>query len=66
MGTPRPRPLPAHRGPLDHCAELLGVDLATIQRIAANVAPYIRAYGTSVWSLMQHERQLDPDAFGPR
>jgi hypothetical protein len=42
------------------------VDPATIQRIAANVEPYIRADGTSVWSLMQLERQPDPDAFGPR
>jgi hypothetical protein len=59
----RYRPIAA---PLDRCAELLGVDLATIQRIAANVEPYIRADGTRVWSLMQLERQLDPDAFGPR
>jgi hypothetical protein len=42
------------------------VDLATIQRIAGNVEPYTRADGARVWSLMQLERQLDPDAFGPR
>jgi hypothetical protein len=42
------------------------VDLATIQRIAADVEPYVRADGTGVWSLMQLELQLDPDAFGPR
>jgi hypothetical protein len=45
---------------------LLGVDLATIRRIAANVEPYVRADGTRIWSLMQLERQLDPDAFGSR
>jgi len=59
----RYRPIAA---PLDRCAELLGVDLPTIQRIAANVEPSIRADGTSVWSLMQLERQLHPDAFGRR
>ena len=40
----RHRPIAA---PLDRCAELLGVDLATNQRIAANVEPYIRADGTA-------------------
>ena len=57
----RYRPIAA---PLDLCAELLGVDLATIRRAAANVEPYIRADGTKVWSLMQLERQLRPQAFG--
>jgi hypothetical protein len=55
------RPIAA---PLERCAELLGVDLATIQEAAANVEPYICADGTRVWSLMQLERQLRPDAYG--
>ena len=59
----RYRPIAA---PLDRCAELLGVDLATIRRVAANVEPYIRADGIKVWSLMQLERQLRPEAFGHR
>jgi hypothetical protein len=53
------RPIAA---PLDRCAELLGVDLATIRELAANVEPYIRVDGTKVWSLMQLERQLRPEA----
>jgi hypothetical protein len=36
------RPIAA---PLERCAELLGVDLATIHEAAANVEPYIRADG---------------------
>lgn len=59
----RYRPVAA---PLDQYVELFGVDLAPIHRIAANIEPYIRADTTSVWSLAQLERQLDPDAFGPR
>ncbi len=57
------RPLAA---PLERCAELLGTDLATIRLVAANVEPYIRADGAKVWSLMQLERQLRPEAFGRR
>jgi hypothetical protein len=57
------RPIAA---PLDRCAELLGVDLATIQELAANVEPYIRVDGTKVWSLMQLERQLRPEAYRRR
>jgi hypothetical protein len=49
--------------PLERCAELLGVDLATVCELAANVEPYIRADGTEVWSLMQLERQLQPEAY---
>jgi hypothetical protein len=52
--------------PLHRCAELLGVDVATIQEAAANVEPYIRADGTKIWSLMQLERQLRPEAYGRR
>jgi hypothetical protein len=57
------RPIAA---PLERCAELLGVDLATVIEVAANVEPYIRADGAKVWSLMLLERQLRPEAFGRR
>jgi hypothetical protein len=55
------RPIAA---PLERCAELLGIDLATVHALAANVEPYIRADGTRIWSLMQLERQLRPEAYG--
>jgi hypothetical protein len=55
------RPIAA---PLERCAELLGVDLATVRKAAANVEPYIRVDGTKVWSLMQLERRLRPEAYG--
>jgi hypothetical protein len=55
------RPIAA---PLERCAELLGADLATIQRVAADVEPYIRVDGSKVWSLMQLERRLCPEAYG--
>jgi hypothetical protein len=51
---------------LDRCAELLGVDLATVREAATNVEPYIRADGTRIWSLMLLERQLRPEAYGRR
>jgi len=51
---------------LERCAELLDVDLATISEAAANVEPYLRADGTRIWSLMQLERQLRPEAYGRR
>ena len=54
------RPIAA---PLERCAELLGVDVATIQKAAGNVEPYLRADGTTVWSLVQLERQLRPEAY---
>jgi hypothetical protein len=44
------RPIAA---PLERCAELLGVDLATIREAAANVEPYLRTDNTRIWSLMQ-------------
>jgi hypothetical protein len=47
----------------DRCAELPGVDLTTVQQLAANVEPYICADGTKAWSLMQLERQLRPEAY---
>jgi hypothetical protein len=34
--------------PLEGCAELLGVDLATISAAAAKVQPYVRADGTRI------------------
>jgi hypothetical protein len=61
-----PDPVRPVAAPLDHCAELLGVDLATIRKAAANVEPCLRADGVKVWSLMQLERQLRPEAFGRR
>jgi hypothetical protein len=57
------RPIAA---PLERCAELLGVDLATIRAAAAKVDSYLRADGTRIWSLMQLERQLRPQAYGRR
>ena len=57
------RPIAA---PLERCAELLGVDLATVRELAAKVEPYIRADGTRIWSLMLLERQLRPEAYGRR
>jgi hypothetical protein len=51
------RPIAA---PLERCAELLGVDLATVCETAANVEPYIRADGTKVWSLMQLDGSSGP------
>jgi hypothetical protein len=55
------RPLAA---PLEQCAQLLGVDLATLRTVAADVEPYLRVDGTKVWSLMQLERRLRPETYG--
>jgi hypothetical protein len=57
------RPIAA---PLDRCAELLGVDLATVRELAAGIEPYRRSDGTEVWSPMQLERQLRPEAYRTR
>jgi hypothetical protein len=57
------RPIAAQ---LEQCAELLGVDLATVRKLAATVEPYVHADGTRIWSLMQLERQLRPEAYGRR
>ena len=54
------RPIAA---PLEQCAELLDVDLATVRELAAEVEPYIRADGARIWSLTQLERQLRPEAY---
>ena len=55
------RPIAA---PLHQCAELLGVELDAIQEAAVHIEPYLRVDGVKVWSLMQLERQLRPDAYG--
>ena len=57
------RPIAA---PLERCAELLGIDLAVVRELAADVEPYIRVDGARVWSLMQLEWQLRPEAYGRR
>jgi hypothetical protein len=57
------RPIAA---PLAQCAELLGVDLATVRELATNVEPYVRTDGSKVWSVMQLERQLRPEAYARR
>jgi hypothetical protein len=57
------RPIAA---PLEECAELLGVDLATVRKVAAKVEPYVRADGAKIWSLMLLERHLRPEAFRRR
>jgi hypothetical protein len=45
---------------------LLGVDLATVHKLAANVEPYLRADGTRIWSLMQLERHLRREVYRRR
>jgi hypothetical protein len=42
------------------------VDLAVVGELAAKVEPYVRADGPRIWSLMQLERYLRPEAFGRR
>jgi hypothetical protein len=51
---------------LERCAQQLGVELATARRLAATVEPYLRADGTRIWSLMQLDRQLRPEAYRRR
>jgi hypothetical protein len=55
------RPIAA---PLEQRAELLSVDLDAIREAATHIEPYVRVDGTRVWSLMQLERHLRPDAYG--
>jgi hypothetical protein len=57
------RPIAA---PLERCAELLDVDLATVRELAAKVEPHLRADGMRIWSLTLLERQLRPEAYGRR
>jgi hypothetical protein len=45
---------------------LLGVDLVSLREAAAEVEPYLRADGARIWSLMQLERQLRPEAYHRR
>ena len=66
MGTWQDLRGPPIAAPLERCAELLGIDLATVRELAAKLEPYIRADGTRIWSLMQLERQLRPEVFGRR
>jgi hypothetical protein len=63
QGPDQGRPIAA---PLERCAELLGVDLAAVRQLAAKLEPYVRTDGTRIWSLMQPERQLRPEAYGRR
>ena len=56
----------AQEPPLERCSALTGFDLATICEAAANVELYLCADGTRIWSLMQLERQLRPQAYGRR
>jgi hypothetical protein len=51
------RPIAA---PLERCAELLGVDLAAVRKLAANIEPYLCADGTRIWSLMQLDASSGP------
>ena len=51
------RPIAA---PLERCAQLLGVDLATVGELTATVEPYLRADGTRIWSLMRLSGNSDP------
>ena len=39
--------------PLEDCAQLLGLDLATIRELAAKVEPYLRADGTRILDAVQ-------------
>jgi hypothetical protein len=64
LGDPGPDPYLAGCGPLERCAELLGVELAAVAAAAAHVEPYLRVDGTKIWSLTQLERHLHPDAYG--
>jgi hypothetical protein len=42
------------------------VDLVSLRKAASKVEPYICADGTRIWSLMQLERQLRPEAYRRR
>jgi hypothetical protein len=66
MGTWHDLDGPADRGAAGAVRELLDVDLAPVRELAAKVEPYLRADGTRIWSLMQLECQLRPEAYGRR
>jgi len=57
------RPIAA---PLERCVELLSVDLATVRELTTGFEPYRRSDGTQVWSQLELERQLRPEAYGTR
>jgi hypothetical protein len=42
------------------------MDTNAASQPAINVEPYIRADGTRIWSVMQVERRLRPEAFDRR
>ena len=61
------RPSPGRFAALlgERCAELgLGSELAAVAGRRPRSAVYLRVDGTKVWSLMQLERHLHPDAYG--
>jgi hypothetical protein len=51
------RPIAA---PLERCAELLGVDLATVREVAAKVEPYVRADGATIVDVRVRVEQPAP------
>jgi hypothetical protein len=48
------------RRPLDQCAELLGVDLATLRELAAGIEPYVRAEGATIFVRVRVEQPTPP------
>jgi len=56
LGSPG-RPIAA---PLDQCAELLGVDLATVRELAAGIEPYVRAEGATIFVRVRVEQPTPP------
>jgi hypothetical protein len=54
---------PADRGAAGAMRGIAGLDLPTVHEPATRVEPYVRVDGTEVWSLMQLDRQLRPDAY---
>jgi hypothetical protein len=62
----QPGPRPAHRGAAGAVCRAARRRPATIRQAAANVEPYVRSDGTRIWSLMQLDRQLRPEAYGRR
>jgi hypothetical protein len=51
------RPIAA---PLEQCAELLGVDLATVRELAAGIEPYVRADGATIVDVRVRVEQPAP------
>jgi hypothetical protein len=46
--------------PLERCAELLGVDLATVSEVAAKVEPYVRGDGATIVDVRVRVEQPAP------